>query len=303
MAPIMGRPLLFGFHQLCAERERSALGFVLPLLLLLAEPRVQSAASEAECRSYPIRGAAFGGGGAGPTPWWGAGLGPGQETGAADRSLGATLSSLDSSGIGLDGPSLWGSGMDLGPASMDDHSAAAAEWRTGVSPEHSRFSRLGAGGLPTSAGRRLALELSSGLACRACQHMLNEMWANLTEPSNLSMRRWLSNGCVDLVRRHQFRKGWQVTSEGCDGAGYRTADGTVWCFLQDVLAEVVRKPDLAQEYDPAKDALFLACERTLGANLDRVVAFLLKQRQGTWAMQRNERFTGSACAQAACCDA
>lgn len=227
---------------------------------------------------------------------------PVRDANPSDKSLTDFIATIDDSGkIEVDGPSLWGTGMDPGPASLEERSAEAAEWRASVSPERARFKKYGRGGPPTAEKRKLAMELSVGFACRACHHLLLEMWQNLTEPSELSIKKWLAHGCTALVRKHQLEKGLAVTEKGCDGAGYRTYEGTLWCLLQDAQAEIVRKPDLAQEYHPAKDALYLACHRTLGANGARVVRYLLEHRGETRAKQRNERLAGQTCVEAACC--
>lgn len=150
--------------------------------------------------------------------------------------------------------------------------------------------------------RRKPAEGSLRRSRRACQQLLNAAWMELAEPTVPSITRWLEEGCVSLVRRLLLKLGWQVTTEGCDGAGFHSKDGALWCFLQEEAPEVVDRPELAEEYDPAKDALFLACVRTLGANAARVTSFLVSQRNGTRAKERNEWLTGQACMQAACCE-
>lgn len=133
--------------------------------------------------------------------------------------------------------------------------------------------------------------------------MLDVLWAELRAPARPSIDRWLAAGCVSTVRRVLIGKGWQVTTADCGEIGFTTPNGERWCVAQDPTSEPVLRPAAVEEYDPAKDALFLACERTVGANAARIAAFLVSQRNNTPTMTRNEYLTSEACKQAACCGA
>ncbi|CAK0886641.1 unnamed protein product, partial [Prorocentrum cordatum] len=118
-----------------------------------------------------------------------------------------------------------------------------------------------------------AAQLASGLSCRVCQQLVSALWADLAEPSAPAVDAWLAAGCTAVTRRVLLQQGWQATTSGCDGAGHRV-EGNTWCFLQDPTSSVVRRPELANEYDPAKDALYLACQRTVGRHAARLSGFL-----------------------------
>lgn len=270
------------------------------VILLVLQWGLQSGQSQSvECQAE-TQATSFGAGTSELPPWWGPGLDLASAS-MAERSLAASLSGGDDAAVGTTGPALWGEGLDVGPASLDDRSAAAAEWHAGVAPERARFSTLGPSGPPTPDGRRLAASLAKGLACRVCQVLVNALWEDLAEPSLPAIKQWLAAGCVPTARRAMLRVGWRLTTDGCGGAGARAADGATWCLLQDASSDVLRHPALAEEYDPAQDAVLLACRRTLGAHAPGVAAFLVSQRNGTPAHARNEHLSWRACAQAACC--
>eukprot|EP00930_Biecheleria_cincta_P022862 TRINITY_DN16606_c0_g2_i1.p1 TRINITY_DN16606_c0_g2~~TRINITY_DN16606_c0_g2_i1.p1 ORF type:complete len:578 (-),score=78.76 TRINITY_DN16606_c0_g2_i1:9-1598(-) len=221
----------------------------------------------------------------------------------------------DAADIGVTGPALWGTGLDPGSASLEDRSAAAAEWRTYLAPERARFSKLGASGPPTASSRRLAASLSVGLGCRVCHQLLNSLWMEVERASYTNMRSWIARGCPALVKHHLIRHGWIVISDTdrCGGAGVVAADGQRWCFLQDPQVEAVREPDRAEVYDPSADSLMRACEETLALHDHEVATFMDIFRNETLGLpsdgsrpkvqRRNEHLTGSACRQAACCEA
>jgi len=241
------------------------------------------------------------------------------------------------------GPVLWGSGLDLGPASLGDASAAAAEWRAGLAPERWRFRALGAAGPPTASGRRLAAELATRFSCRVCQVLVGVMWGDVAEPSSQVMGipnlgalnraaaawrstagLWFQQGCKAMVQRDLLQAGWEITTVGCDGVGIvpvprgqesrvsgeavpdgMDGQGAVpagkWCFYRDPAGLVATQPDLAEIYDPPRDALHRACEETIGAHAPRIAEFVAWQRNGTPARDRNEHLAQMACTQAACC--
>eukprot|EP00927_Polykrikos_kofoidii_P065056 TRINITY_DN60853_c0_g1_i1.p1 TRINITY_DN60853_c0_g1~~TRINITY_DN60853_c0_g1_i1.p1 ORF type:complete len:718 (+),score=97.71 TRINITY_DN60853_c0_g1_i1:103-2256(+) len=200
------------------------------------------------------------------------------------------------------GPALWGTGLDLGPASLNDMSLAAAEFRAGVAPENWRFSKLGRDGPPHPASRRLADELASGFACRVCQLLVNALLKEVQSMSATRSEKWLAEGCGSLVRRLLLHVGWQLTTYDCGGAGIRLLEaGGAWCLRQDHHGEVIRNPELQNEYDPARDAFHRICERTVQANAPRVAAFLEVERNGTPSNARNEHLAQMACTKAACC--
>merc|ERR1740121_2202044 len=151
-----------------------------------------------------------------------------------------------------------------------------------------------------SAERRVAAQLASGLSCRVCQQLVNALWADLPEPSPPAIDKWLAAGCTAMTRRALLQEGWQATTSGCDGAGH-VAEGNTWCFLQDSTSSIIRRPELVSEYDPAKDALYLACQRTVGRHAARLSGFLVSQRNGTVPRARNEHLSRQACSVAACC--
>merc|ERR1719350_846559 len=98
----------------------------------------------------------------------------------------------------------------------------------------------------------------------------------------------MSQGCVQLTTSFMVVLGWHLTTEGCDGSGILTA-GHRWCLVQDFSAEPIRRPYSSTVRTSAKDALMMACHRTLGANSERIVDFFAKQGGTTKAKQRNER--------------
>lgn len=198
------------------------------------------------------------------------------------------------------GPADWGLGLDVGPASLADASPDAHEWHAGLAPERTRFASFGPQGPPTAGRRGLSSELAGGLSCRICQLLVRIMWGETAAPTSTTLEQWLAAGCTSNVRRALQQAGWHVTDLGCEGAGLQVW-GHTWCLLQDPTREVVRRPELSQVYDPSSDALFLACERTLGAHGRATVAFLEAHRGQTLARGRNERLAVEACAEAAHC--
>jgi len=191
-------------------------------------------------------------------------------------------------------------GLDPGPASLEDPTAEAAEWRLGLAPERARYAALGPEGPPTAAKRRLSATLADAFGCRICQALLVAMWQELPEPSRPAMERWFDDGCAPAVRRTLVLVGWQITSDGCGGAGFH-ANGTTWCFIQDPTSRVVRERRLAEVYEPLRDVLFLACAQTIGVHGRAVAAHMVVQRGDTPAGARNERLAAVACAEAAFC--
>lgn len=258
---------------------------------------MQGSDGQGSCRAKE-RSRPFAGGGSPAPPWWGVGL---DSPLAAERSLAASLEKEDAADIGMTGPELWGSGLYLGPASLGDRSPAAQAWRVGVAPEKSRFPSLGEGGPPSAPGRRLARSLALGLACQVCHVLVGSIWSELAEPSKIALEEAFSAGCVPNVRRLLLERGWSATTKGCAGSGVRGYDGDTWCLLQDETADIVRRPELALEYNPARDALMLACRRTLGDHSTDMAALLLEQRNSTPSRARNERLFRAACTEAACC--
>ncbi|CAE6956924.1 unnamed protein product [Symbiodinium natans] len=211
----------------------------------------------------------------------------------SDEALAAT---------GLTGPELWGNGLDPGPSSFEDRSAAYAEWRTSVAPERQRFARLGPSGPPTFAGRRLAVSLARGLGCNVCQQLLNVLWDRLHRPSATNMGEFLDRGCPALVKDHLLKEGWAPNSgSSCAGARTLAADGEPWCLIQDPLSSIAEHPHLAENYDPGADSLILACENTIAKNRGRVITYLTAFRDGAPARARNEYLMRAACVEAACC--
>merc|ERR1712107_428434 len=147
----------------------------------------------------------------------------------------------------------------------NDRSTAAAQWHAGVvAEERERFDEFAnTHGPPTPASRNLFHALGNALACRICQILVVRHWEETHDPSKTAAKRWLYPGCVPIVRRVLLERGWHITDKGCDGSGVN-AEGTIWCLIQDPQAEVVRRPELCKVYNPTSDALFHACEQTLG---------------------------------------
>lgn len=198
------------------------------------------------------------------------------------------------------GPAAWGTGLRLGLASLDHHSTAADEWRAGLAPERSRFSTLGAFGAPTAASRRFAQFLAAKFDCRICHSLVKFMWQELQEPSGPALEMWMAKGCHSVVKKNLVEEGWQLTHQGCDGAGVEY-DGRRWCMLQNFTDEVLRKKELCDIYLPEREAMYLACERTLGTHSREVAAYLVTNRNGTPARNRNEHLAYRTCVEAAYC--
>merc|ERR1719247_429001 len=74
-----------------------------------------------------------------------------------------------------------GSGVYVGPASLDHDTAAADEWRAGLAPERARFSTLGSFGAPTAASRLFSQFLAAKFDCRICHALTKLMWWELPE--------------------------------------------------------------------------------------------------------------------------
>ncbi|CAJ1353380.1 unnamed protein product [Effrenium voratum] len=199
-------------------------------------------------------------------------------------------------------PEWVGDALNPGPASLDDRSQAQAEWWAHTAPERQRFARLGPSGPPTEPSRRLAASLSQSLGCRICQQLLNSLWEGLARPSPTNLRALLSEGCPSMVKERLLQQGWSAASgRKCDGAGTPAVDGEPWCFLQDPLSEVIERPELAEEYDAATDALVRACEDTLALHSERVIIYLTQYTEEAPPQARNEQLMRSACTEAACC--
>merc|ERR1712232_1656 len=123
--------------------------------------------------------------------------------------------------------------------------------------------------------------------------------------------RWLQQGCTAMVRRVLLQAGWQITTVGCDGAGItplprgddvkEAVPVGKWCFYRDPVGVIPMQPEVAEIYDPARDAVHRACEETIGAHAPRIAEFVAWQRNGTPARARNEHLAQMACTQAACC--
>lgn len=126
------------------------------------------------------------------------------------------------------------------------------------------------------------------------------MWLELAEPSLQAIETWLYQGCIPIVKQNLVLKGWQLTRAGCDGSGVEF-EGEKWCMLRDVSAEIFHKPELCEVYEPQSDALYLACERTLGAHSRSITAFMVANRNGTPARARNEHLAYRTCVDAAFC--
>jgi hypothetical protein len=193
-----------------------------------------------------------------------------------------------------------GSGVYVGPASLDHDTAAADEWRAGLAPERARFSTLGSFGAPTAASRLFSQTLASKFDCRICHALIKFMWQELPEPSGPALEAWMAKGCAEVVRRKLVEEGWQLTDEGCHGAGYEV-DGKTWCMLQDFTSEVFRRRELCEIYEPKSEAMYLACERTIGKHSRTVAAYLVANRNGTLARARNEHLAYRSCIEAAYC--
>jgi len=212
-------------------------------------------------------------------------------------------------GAEVTGPGAWGSGLRLGPASLEEATTAADEWRAGLAPERVRFSTLGAFGAPTATSRRLAQFLAAKFDCRICHALVKFMWQELPEPSGPALEAWMAKGCAAIVRRKLAEDAWMLTHKGCDGAGHEF-EGKKWCMLQDFTSDVLRRPELCEIYEPQTDAMYIACERTIGSYSRAVAKFLATidvhaqtegNRNHTPARSRNEHLAHRACVEAAHC--
>eukprot|EP00929_Paragymnodinium_shiwhaense_P030097 TRINITY_DN17112_c0_g1_i1.p1 TRINITY_DN17112_c0_g1~~TRINITY_DN17112_c0_g1_i1.p1 ORF type:complete len:491 (-),score=88.53 TRINITY_DN17112_c0_g1_i1:698-2170(-) len=188
-------------------------------------------------------------------------------------------------GVEYSGPQLWGSGLAVGPASLSVKSSAVAEWHAGLAPERWRFKSLGPAGPPDANSRRLASALAQRFAPRVCQQLIGKLWRDTSDGEKwlrTPAQRMLKDGCRKIVHRELLLPGWGFVTTGCGGAGVTLAESgnSRWCFIQDFTAKVSRHPELAEQYDPTRDALYQACEMTLGASTKRVAAYLEWQQVG-----------------------
>lgn len=105
------------------------------------------------------------------------------------------------------------------------------------------------------------------------------------------------------MKDHLLLQGWTATrGASCDGGGKKATDGEAWCFLQDTMSEVVRRPELAEHYAPAADSLMRACEDTIAFHMERVIVYLTNFQDGAPAELRNEALMRRVCLEAACCE-
>lgn len=226
--------------------------------------------------------------------------------------------------ISADEELLLGDGVHPGTASLlPSDEPEREEWNAGRSPEEMRFSFqptqatrrdeavLGAlawtssavqpGGPPTQKTRRDAAALAEALGCDICRNLVKKLWVEIPLATQYEVLRWLSVGCTLNVRRVLLDAGWNISeSTACEGSG-SLVDGAVWCLRQD-MSKAAREldPDVHSSFSTEREALFLACEQTLGVHgpaLAKHIAAWQKSSPGA----RDERLAITACDHAAKC--